>query len=167
MGGATLLDIGGGIGAIHHELLQEGAASAVHVDASAAYLEKAKGEAERRGHRDRVRFLHGDFVDIVGSVPQADVVTLDRVICCYPDVERLVHLSAERSDRYYGLVYPRDSWWMRLAFPVPNLYFRARSCPFRIFLHPVARVDQLIRDCGFTEIFKKLTAVWLIALYRR
>src|SRR5688500_17373791 len=95
--GATLLDIGGGVGAIHHELIDAGVHRAVHVDASAAYIQVARQEAERRGHADRVEFHHGDFVDLAERVPLADVVTLDRVICCYPDMPALVEASATRA----------------------------------------------------------------------
>ena len=42
------------------------------------------------------------------EIEAADVVTLDRVICCYPDMEALVGRSAERALRLYGLVHPRD-----------------------------------------------------------
>ena len=45
--GRTLLDIGGGIGAIQTELLKAGAQSAVSVDASTAYIEAAQQEALR------------------------------------------------------------------------------------------------------------------------
>src|SRR5215207_1731823 len=60
--GLTVLDVGGGVGAVHHELLTAGAQTAMHVDAAAPYLEAAQEEAARRGHAERVRFLHGDFV---------------------------------------------------------------------------------------------------------
>src|SRR5690242_5347651 len=52
--GAMLLDVGGGVGAIHHVLLDQGAASATHVDASSAYIAAARDEARRRGHAERV-----------------------------------------------------------------------------------------------------------------
>ena len=61
--GATLLDIGGGIGVIQHELLDAGAASATNVEASSAYLSAARSEGDRRGHVDRVTYHHGDFVE--------------------------------------------------------------------------------------------------------
>lgn len=93
---ATLLDIGGGVGAIDHELLAAGLHHAVHVEASASYLKAAVQEDERRGWRDRVTHHHGDFVDLAPTLPDADVVTLDRVICCYPDMHRLVELSAAK-----------------------------------------------------------------------
>ena len=80
--GIRLLDVGGGVGAIHHELLDAGADAATHVDVSQAYLEVARQEAMTRRHGDRVRFVAGDFVKVASEVTEADVVTLDRVICC-------------------------------------------------------------------------------------
>ena len=67
--GSTLLDIGGGIGAIEHELLDAGLANAINVDASAAYLDAAREESERRGHRGRVTYHHGDFVELAEAIP--------------------------------------------------------------------------------------------------
>src|SRR5687768_5243452 len=78
---ADLLDIGGGIGAIHHELLKDVAQDATHVDASSAYLKEAKQETARRGHSERVKFVHADFTDVASAIPKADIVTLDRVVC--------------------------------------------------------------------------------------
>jgi Methyltransferase domain len=96
---ATVLDVGGGIGAIQHELLDAGADRATSVEASAAYLRAATEEAERRGHDDRITNQAGDFVALADRVAPADVVTLDRVICCYPDMEALVGRSADRARR--------------------------------------------------------------------
>jgi 2-polyprenyl-3-methyl-5-hydroxy-6-metoxy-1,4-benzoquinol methylase len=103
----SLLDVGGGIGAIQHEMFARGLARAVHVDASAAYLERSADEAKRRGHRDRVEYRYGDFVDLAPDLEAADIVTLDRVVCCYPDMPRLIRASTARADRVYALSYPR------------------------------------------------------------
>ena len=106
---ASVLDIGGGVGVIEHELLDRGASRAQAVDASRAYLRAAREEAERRGHADRLEQHAGDFVELADTVEPADVVTLDRVICCYPEVDALVSLSAAHARRAYGVVYPRDT----------------------------------------------------------
>ena len=105
--GASLLDVGGGVGVVQHELLAAGVSSAVSVDASSAYLAVAKEEAERRGHADRLEQHHGNFVDVAPQIGQADIVTLDKVICCYHDVEQLVRLSSAKAKRVYAVVYPR------------------------------------------------------------
>ena len=107
--GATVIDIGGGIGAVQHELLAAGAAHVTSVDASDAYIQTAREESERRGLSGRVTYHHGDFLELAETIPPADIVTLDRVINVYPDWKRLIHLSAARARRLYGLVYPRNT----------------------------------------------------------
>ncbi|HEY6092880.1 MAG TPA: class I SAM-dependent methyltransferase, partial [Gemmatimonadales bacterium] len=97
--GSTLLDIGGGVGAIQYDLLARGARAVTAVDASSAYQQAARAEAERQGVSARIDFRLGDFVALAPDVPAADIVTLDRVVCCYPDMEPLVRLSAERCRR--------------------------------------------------------------------
>lgn len=168
VGGATVLDIGGGVGAIQHELLESGAAGAVGVDASPAYSRSAALEAERRGHAGRIRLLEGDFVALADRVEPADVVTLDRVICCYPDMEALVGRSAERARRLYGIVLPRDAWWTRLGIRVPNLFLRLTRQAFRVYVHPVAAVDAVARERGLAPTLRRNAGpVWHVAVYER
>jgi magnesium-protoporphyrin O-methyltransferase len=166
--GASVLDIGGGVGAIQHELLDSGAAHAVGVDASPAYLRAARQEGERRGHLDRMSTRHGDFVQVAEDVPDADVVTLDRVICCYPDMEALVGASAERARRVYGLVHPRDRWWTRAGVAAGNLALRLARKQFRAYVHPVGAVDAVAGADGLTlRSRESVGAVWQVAVYVR
>ena len=167
VGGQTLLDIGGGVGAIPHELLDDGLARAKAVDASTAYLEANREEAERSGHLAEMTFRHGDFTEIEGDLPEADIVTLDRVICCYPDMERLVTASAGKARRLYGLVYPHERWWVRLALRGANLTFRIRRCGFRVYLHPREAVDGNVRNLGFEPRSETTTLLWRVVLYSR
>src|SRR5215475_1505976 len=111
--GMTLLDIGSGLGAIPQSLLHTGVRQAVDVDASAAYLAVARREAERLGIAERMQFVHGNFVAVAETMQAADIVTLDRVICCFADMPDLVSQSAAHAQRFYGIVIPRDTWWMR------------------------------------------------------
>lgn len=165
--GRELLDIGGGIGAIQHELLREGLARAVHVDASTAYLAASAAEAERQGNRERVEYLHGDFVELVDDVPRTDIVTLDRVVCCYPDMPRLVAASASKTRRLYALSYPREHWGARTGLVLANLFFRVRGSEFRTYLHPPAEIEAQLRRQGLTPVARARTALWHVALYRR
>lgn len=165
--GAHLLDVGGGVGAIHHELLDAGLYAATHVDASEAYIEVAKQEAASRGHGDRVRFVKGDFVKVAGEVAEADVVTLDRVICCYGDMESLVGASTSKAKRLYGAVFPRDHWYLKPAFGAINLWKRLTGSRFRVFVHPVSAIDSAIRRQGFRQRNHLRTFVWNVALYER
>ena len=163
---ASVLDIGGGIGAIQLELLDAGAATATSVDASAAYLRAARAEAERRGHAEHISQHAGDFVELAEGIEPADVVTLDRVLCCYPDVERLVSRSAERARRVYGLVYPRDTWWTRLAFVAFNVGLRVIRRPFRVYIHPSAAVDAAVRETGLARRLRRpVGPLWQVVVY--
>jgi hypothetical protein len=165
--GATLLDIGGGIGAIQLELLKAGAGSAVSVEASTAYLEAAQREARDQGLHDRIQFHHGDFVELAGSVPSADIVTLDRSLCCYPDMPALVGLSADRAKQLYGLVYPRDTWWMTFGMGVVNFLERLRRIPFRVFVHPTQAVENILNSHGLRRRFYRTSGVWQVVVFAR
>lgn len=165
--GATVLDVGAGIGVVAHELLASGAATATLVDASSAYGEAARSEAERRGNTARIEVQQGDFVALAEQLPAADIVTLDRVICCYPDMERLVGASVQRARRLYGAVYPRGSWWVRLMIAIENAVRRMKGNDFRAFVHAPRAIDAAIRDHGFTPRSIQRSAVWITALYER
>ncbi len=162
---AALLDIGGGFGAIQHELLEAGADHALSIEASSAYLKAAEEEADRRGLAGRIRHTHGDFVRLADDIPASDIVTLNRVICCYPDMPRLVGLSAARAKRLYGLVYPRDTWWVKLVLSAQNLLFRVRGNPFRTFVHPTRAVEALLSRQGLRRRFYHRTLFWQIAVF--
>ncbi len=165
--GRSLLDIGGGIGAIQHELIKAGISAVTDVDASSAYLNAAKEEAGRIGYADRVRYVHGDFVALAEQIEMADVVTLDRVLCCYPDVRALVNLSSARAGRLYGIVYPRYTWWARLAGKVINSLLRLQRTPFRFFTHAPDEVEAVLRENGLRRTFHRNSGFWQVAVYSR
>jgi SAM-dependent methyltransferase len=167
MDGASLLDIGGGVGAIHHALLDAGAATAVHVDLSVDYIAAARDEATRRGHGDRLHFVHGDFVALAPELGVADVVTLDRVICCYPDMETLVERAAAKARRLFGAVFPVDSWWMRATVGAVNALQRVRRSAFRVYVHSPAAIDAVLRRNGFERRTRRRTVLWEVATYAR
>ena len=164
---ATLLDIGGGIGAIHHELLEDGVTQATHVDASSAYLRAAEGEAARRGHAGRVKFIQADFTDVASDLPEADIVTLDRVVCCYPDFHSLLTAAAGRTKQVLALSYPREKWYLRIGISFMDWLQALRRDPFRVFVHPVAQMDAVLSAAGLRRVSVKRLFVWEVALYER
>lgn len=165
--GMTLLDIGGGVGALQHGLLGAGVKAATSVDASSSYLEAAREEAKRQGYLEHLRQHHGDFVELAGEIAEADIVTLDRVICCYDDMERLVALSAGRASKLYGVVYPPDHWLIKALTWLENLYHRIKRDQFRAFAHATIAVDAVIRSAGLERIFAHETLLWHVHVYRR
>src|SRR5262245_56939394 len=94
----TLLDIGSGIGSLTFGLLERGVTRAVAVDASSAYNAVAHQEAKRLGRADVVRFVHADFVSMAPELPTATVVTLDRVVCCYPSYQALLTAALRHAE---------------------------------------------------------------------
>ncbi len=165
--GANVLDIGGGIGTIAHELLATDAAHATVVDVSAAYLSAARDEAVRRHASERLTLLQGDFAALADDVPFADVVTLDKVVCCYPDMERLLATATGRARRLFGIVYPRDAWWMRVAIALQNAVRALRRCAFRVYVFPNAAINAAIRRAGLTPRYQQRGFVWVVAVYER
>jgi hypothetical protein len=165
--GKTLLDIGGGIGSLTFELMRAGISRSVHVDASGAYLNAVKIEAQKRYLKDRIDFLYGDFTEMNDQIDNADIVTLDRVLCCYPDMEKLVDRSAEKSTRLYGVVFPRRFRYIGWGIGIGNLYFKLRGSDFRTFHHSPGAIDKRIRENGFRRIYHDHTIIWQIALYER
>lgn len=165
--GASLLDVGGGIGVITQELLAAGAGHAVLVDAAPAYLEVARNELRARNVLDRVEIVEGDFVRRASAIDPSDIVTLDRVVCCYPDAESLVRLSADRARNLLGLVLPRNTRLVRLALWANNLRFRLTRNPYRAFGHSNQLIDRLVGDQGLHPIAERQTLFWRVVLYRR
>ena len=165
--GLTVLDIGGGLGAVHLGLLSAGAGEAVDVDASAGYLKAAKQEAARQGVAGRIRHLHGNFVDLAREVPPADIVALDRVICCYDDAQALLDSSAAKARSILGLVYPIDSRLMKIARGLLNLTLRTLRKRFRIFVHSSAQVDAIVRSHGFLKRTYHKRGIWQVVVYAR
>jgi predicted TPR repeat methyltransferase len=165
--GARVLDIGGGVGVIGVELLAAGAASLTGVDASRAYVAAARSEIERRGFGSRAAVRNADFVEVSTEVEAADVVTLDRVVCCYGDWVALVDRSVERSRRLYGLVYPNERWWMRIIVATGNLVLRLFRQSFHFYLHPERSIDARVRAAGFERRHHHRGWLWQTVLYER
>jgi 2-polyprenyl-3-methyl-5-hydroxy-6-metoxy-1,4-benzoquinol methylase len=164
---AVLLDIGAGVGAIHHDLLDGPVSRVIHVDASSANLAVAREETARRGHDASVEFVRGDFVAMANSVSVADVVTLDRVICCYDDMRALVSRSADKATQFYGAVYPRQVAWMRIGIAGSNLIRRLKRTTFRVFLHDPSSIDRVLRDRGLERTSVRRTLGWEVVVYAR
>lgn len=165
--GASVIDVGAGVGAVSFGLLDAGADSFTDVDASHAYLDAARSEAERRGVADRATFRFGDFVSTGPELEPADVVAMDRVICCYPDWRALTATAISRSTRLIGLVYPVDRWWLRQGIKLLNLWMRFSRQSYRSYVHPSAPIEAQLRAAGFERRFLRRQLVWQTAVYRR
>ena len=165
--GGTFIDIGGGVGAIQHELIARGASTGTSADASPAYLAAARSEAEARGYADRMEYVEGDFVREANKVGEADIVTLDRVVCCYPDMPALLGAAAERARRTLGLIFPRGTRFMRCGVAVVNLFQRLRRHPFRVYVHDPAEIEAVLARHGLSRKHLRDGMVWRVLVVGR
>jgi len=163
----SVVDIGAGVGAVHLALLERGARAAVDIDASSAYLAAAREEAEHRGLAERVTYLLGDVTARSGSLEPADLVALDRVVCCYANVAALMHAAASLSSRRVGFVYPRDTWWARLGATVANPLLFRRAGGYRMQIHPAAAVTGPLLAAGFRRRLIRDGWMWRVETWER
>lgn len=162
-----LIDVGSGVGSLTFELLESGVTQAIAVDASAAYLDAASQEAARRRRADALRFVHGDFVTVASRLPKAAVVTLDRVVCCYPRYEPLLQEAANHASEWLAFSYPRDMWLPRAAMSLENARRQWKGSPFRTFVHSAPAMEEVVRRSGFDLVRRRRTWMWSIDVLRR
>ena len=165
--GASVLEVGGGIGALEIELLRAGAARATNVELVGTYEEAAHDLLENLGLAGRVDRTLLDFARDGGQVARADIVMLHRVICCYPDMESLVRVSADHATRILALSFPADRWWWRIGQLLSRVWFRLRSCAFRLYLHDPRRILAIAEAAGLRPVLQQRGWVWQIAVLER
>ena len=163
----TVLEVGGGVGAIELELLKQGVERATIVELSHGYDEEAATLAREARVEDRIERRHGDFVEQEALVGPADVVVMHKVVCCYPDPEKLVGAAARHSRRLLALSFPRDVWWLRLAIRVGNVWFRLIG-GIETFLHEPARVVTIAENAGLRAVLHERSGrIWRVAVFER
>lgn len=168
LNGLSLLDIGGGIGPIPLELIPNGISKVTDVDASAGYIKIAKREADKRNYSHLINYSFGDFVTESYTIESHDIVTLDKVICCYPNVNELLNSSLSKATIYYGIVYPQSNSASNSLTLLMNLWFRISKNPFRSYIHSPKLVRKTILSKGFTMIYTGKTLFsWHIEVYKK
>jgi hypothetical protein len=166
--GASALEVGGGVGAIELELLKKGVERATIVELSHGYDEEGAALAREAQVDERIERRHGDFVDQEALVDPADVVVMHKVVCCYPDPEKLVGAAARHSQRLLALSFPRDdAWWLRLAVRVGNVWFRLIG-GIETFLHEPTRVVAIAESAGLKAVLHERSGrIWRVAVFER
>lgn len=164
---ASLLEIGGGIGAVTLELLKKGVAQAVNVEASSAYLETARTLAQQTGVDSQVSYRRADFTNEAGQVAPADIVIMHRVVCCYPDASALVTAAAQHSVRLLVFSYPVDQWYMRLYNHIQNSMRRAKGSAFRMYIHSPQALFETASAAGLRLAGESASGIWRIAVFER
>lgn len=161
----TVLEAGTGAGTALVSLLEAGASNAVGYDISPAYQPAAFALLGSRGLADRADLVVGDFV--AASPPAAQVVFLNRVVCCYPDMEDLVDAATEATNGRLAMSFPRRNLFTRAALGVINTLMRLRRSTFRVYVHRPAAIRARVASTGLVPLTGGTTRMWEWQLWER
>lgn len=163
--GVNTLEAGIGSGALTVEMLRRGATHATAIDAVPAQIAAAKSLAAEYQLQPRVDFVVDDFAHT--RQPAADVVVLDRVVCCYPDWRTMLESAVAHSTRVIAMSYPRDSIVMRAVHHVMDIWFIMIRSDFRFHVHSVAQMHAALEHAGFRMQRKSRYFWWELLVAER
>lgn len=161
--GATVLEIGGGVGDLQLELLRHGAARATNLELVDSYDADARALATEAGLADRVTRRRLDLATAPDAVDSHDVVVLHRVVCCYPDYQRLLGAAAAHATRLLVFSHPPRTPLTRALVSAENLGFRLRRRPFRTYVHDpdaLTRAAQAGQGARLQEVYRHRGRAW-------
>ena len=167
LNGARVLEIGGGVGTIQAELLVAGADRGEIVELVSAYEPYARELAHEKGIEGRSTFRVADILAEPEAVQPADIVVLNRVVCCSPDGVRLTAVAARHAERMLLLSFPRDRFVVRVVARVMNATMRLMGRSFRTFLHPPASLLAAAQTHGLVLAATGHQIAWEFAVLRR
>jgi SAM-dependent methyltransferase len=165
--GARVLEIGGGIGTLQAELLERGAEEGEVVELVPAWEPYARELARERGIEERTQFRIADVLEQPESVEPADIVVMNRVVCCSPDGVALAGQAARLARRSLVLSFPRDVIWMRIGLGLMNAGLRIARRPFRVFVHPPADLVRAAEGAGLSLVERGQGPLWAFVALRR
>jgi len=163
----TVLEVGGGIGAIQIELLKAGAAHATSIELTPTYEEVAAGLVREAGFTDRIDRKVMDFAAAAEQVDTADIVIMNRVLCCYHDMPKLAGAASDRTRQLLVMSFPRETWWTRVGLKVGNSALRLTRREFQVFLHSPKAILATSEGHGLRTVFDQTGAFWTVAALRR
>jgi len=165
--GSSVLEIGGGVGAIQLELLAAGAELATNLELSPEYEATAEELVRERGLEGRVERRLGDVVQEPSLAGEADAVVMHRVVCCYPDYDALVGAAAERARRYLVMSFPRPRWLIRVGLGALNVGARLLRWEYRTWVHAPEALVAAAERRGLTLAGETRGRIWQVAALER
>jgi magnesium-protoporphyrin O-methyltransferase len=167
LAGARVLEIGGGIGTIQAELLTAGASTGEIVELVSAYEPYARQLARERGIEGRSTFRIADVLEQPDAVAPADIVVLNRVVCCSPDGIRLTAVAGKLAGRMLLVIYPRNRAVVRFVMGFMNGVFALLGRSFRAFLHAPSSIYAAAQNEGLSVAATSRGLVWEFTAFRR
>jgi magnesium-protoporphyrin O-methyltransferase len=165
--GASILEIGGGLGEIQVELLRRGAAHVTNTEISTGYEDRARGLLRSTGLEEKVTRRIVDIAEDPDRVEGADVVMLHRVVCCYPDYQRLLTAAGEHARRLVVFSHPPANWGIRAMMGTENVLRRVRGNAFRSFVHPPRAMADVVESQGLRLDYEHRGMSWNVLGFAR
>ncbi len=166
--GASVLEVGGGVGEVQLALLARGAARTTNLELSGAYEADARRLISEAGVEGRVdRILGVDLARAPEAVGPADVVVLHRVVCCYPDVERLLAAAADRTNRLLVFSHPPRNAATRVLAGLENAALAVRGKTYRAFAHRPALMLEVLERHGLRVVEAHRGFAWHVVVLSR
>ena len=158
--GATVLEIGGGVGQLQVELLRRGASHVTNLEISQNYEAEAARLLKQTGFADHVNRRFVDIAQAPDEVEPADVVVLHRVVCCYPDYARLLKVAAAHARRTLVYSHPAANLFNRVEFGAENVYRWLTRNDFRAFIHPPDAMVRAAESGGMDVAYRSHARDW-------
>ena len=165
--GRTLLEVGGGIGAIQIELPKAGITRAANIELTPTYERAAQMLLREAGLADRVERRVMDFAEATREVEAADIVIMNRVLCCYPDMPKLAGAAADHTREVLLVSFPKERWWTRVVISLGDLALRVGRRQFQIFLHSPDKIIATVERHGLKIVSNETSFFWQVASLRR
>ena len=163
--GKSLIDVGGGIGALQWWFLQKGGGMTTDIDASSGYLKQAQNHAIDNNWQDKTQFIMGDCTAVYDQLESPDYITLDKVVCCYPNYQEILAATCEKSLSYISLSYPMDGIISQIIRRFGDLFFMLSNNPYRPYVHPVKDIRAVFATNGYQRISYELAFPWHVETY--
>ncbi len=167
--GASVMEIGCGVGYFHQRLLRAGAGSAVGVDVATEMLREAKLLADELGTADKSTYVMGDYVDLADAneISEADITVLDKVVCCYADADGLLSRAANNTGEILAMTFPRGQTFVRFGIHAMKSVSSVLRWQFHPFAHAPEYLASIMQKAGFERVATSHTLIWQSEIYRR
>jgi 2-polyprenyl-3-methyl-5-hydroxy-6-metoxy-1,4-benzoquinol methylase len=165
--GKSILEIGCGVGGLHLTILKHGASSALGIDISEGMIEGAKQLSKELGCENRTQYILGDVVQANGRITDADIVVLDKVVCCYENVEELLTTSLSKTRQQYALSFPHSNLLVKVSFQCLIVLGKLFRWSFHPYWHDWEKLIHTIQENGFVQTYQHSTFFWSIYVFER
>jgi magnesium-protoporphyrin O-methyltransferase len=169
LGGRTVLEPGCGFGGLSRATVTRGATRATGLDLSPIAIGEATRLANEAGLAERVTFTVGDAAQV--ELLASDVVVLDKVICCYPEVDALLQNTVRATGSTYAFAVPFSRGFRgalaRAVISSENAFRRIRRRAFRAYVHDVKRIESILARAGFERVASARRTMWYVAVHER